>query len=104
ATSATGPDNWWPAVWCTNWSWTGATVPPGLNNNWWITMSPATTATGNTWRGVGADPRGLRQFNLDKQAQQYDPEGHYVQRWQGTAGQPVGLHTVDAADWPIQGL
>jgi len=54
--------------------------------------------------GVGADPKGLRQFNLDKQAQQYDPEGHYVQRWQGTAGQPVGLHTVDAADWPIQGL
>lgn len=51
--------------------------------------------------GVGADPRGLRHFNLDKQAQQYDPEGHFVQRWQGKSGQPVGLHTVDAADWPI---
>ncbi|GGC68591.1 DASH family cryptochrome [Marinobacter halophilus] len=51
--------------------------------------------------GVGADPRGLRQFNLDKQAQQYDPEGLFVQRWQGKSGQPVGLHTVDAADWPI---
>jgi len=51
--------------------------------------------------GVGADPRGLRQFNLDKQAQQYDPEGAFVHRWQGEAQQPVGLHTVDAADWPI---
>lgn len=51
--------------------------------------------------GVGADPRGLRQFNLDKQAQQYDPDGAFVDRWQGEAQQPVGLHTVDAADWPL---
>lgn len=51
--------------------------------------------------GVGADPRGLRQFNLDKQAQQYDPDGAFVERWQGRSSQPVGLHTVDAADWPI---
>ena len=35
--------------------------------------------------GVGADPRGLRQFNLDKQVSQYDPEGHFVARWQGEA-------------------
>lgn len=52
--------------------------------------------------GVGADPRGLRQFNLKKQAQQYDPEGEFVARWRGQADQPVGLHTVDAADWPVQ--
>lgn len=51
--------------------------------------------------GVGADPRGLRQFNLDKQAKQYDPVGTFVDRWDGHAEQPVGLHTVDAADWPI---
>ncbi|MGC8119852.1 DASH family cryptochrome [Marinobacter sp. VGCF2001] len=51
--------------------------------------------------GVGADPLGLRQFNLDKQAQQYDPDGVFVQQWRGEAPQPVGLHTVDAADWPI---
>lgn len=51
--------------------------------------------------GVGADPRGLRQFNLDKQAKQYDPLGTFVDRWGGHAEQPVGLHTVDAADWPI---
>ena len=51
--------------------------------------------------GVGADPRGLRQFNLEKQAKQYDPVGTFVDRWDGHADQPVGLHTVDAADWPI---
>jgi deoxyribodipyrimidine photo-lyase len=51
--------------------------------------------------GVGADPRGLRRFNLDKQAQQYDPNGTFVDRWNGHAKQPVGLHTVDAADWPL---
>jgi len=51
--------------------------------------------------GVGADPRGLRRFNLDKQAQQYDPNGTFVDRWNGHAEQPVGLHTVDAADWPL---
>ncbi|MGO0305166.1 FAD-binding domain-containing protein [Endozoicomonas acroporae] len=27
--------------------------------------------------GVGADPRGSRHFNLDKQAQQFDPDGRY---------------------------
>lgn len=51
--------------------------------------------------GVGADPRGLRQFNLEKQARQYDPVGTFVDRWGGEARQPVGLHTVDAADWPL---
>ena len=51
--------------------------------------------------GVGADPRGPRHFNLEKQARQYDPEGHFVARWQGEAAQPVGLHVVDAADWPV---
>ncbi|TVP56385.1 MAG: DASH family cryptochrome [Halomonadaceae bacterium] len=51
--------------------------------------------------GVGADPRGLRQFNLEKQGKTYDPRGDFVERWQGNAAQPVGLHTVDAADWPV---
>ena len=51
--------------------------------------------------GVGADPRGGRHFNLDKQAAQFDPQGQYVERWHGVADQVVGLHTVDAADWPI---
>jgi deoxyribodipyrimidine photo-lyase len=51
--------------------------------------------------GVGADPRGLRQFNLKKQAEQYDPDGEFVARWNGKSDQPVGLHLVDAADWPV---
>ena len=33
--------------------------------------------------GVGADPRGHRQFNLAKQTQIYDPEGLYIKRWVG---------------------
>ncbi|WP_336367560.1 DASH family cryptochrome [Marinobacter sp. C2H3] len=51
--------------------------------------------------GVGADPKGGRHFNLDKQARQFDPYGTYVDRWGGEAEQPVGRHTVDAADWPL---
>lgn len=49
--------------------------------------------------GVGADPRGHRQFDLAKQTQQYDPEGSFIKRWQGDTdtGQ---LDSVDAADWP----
>lgn len=31
--------------------------------------------------GVGADPRGWRQFNLQKQAETYDPAGEFVQKW-----------------------
>ncbi|MFN2411351.1 MAG: FAD-binding domain-containing protein, partial [Halomonas sp.] len=51
--------------------------------------------------GVGADPKGPRHFNLAKQAQQFDPEGEFVKHWRGDAAQPVGLHLVDAADWPV---
>lgn len=53
--------------------------------------------------GVGADPRGSRQFNLDKQAHTYDPEGVFVKKWHGevTLSTHV-LDSVDAADWPIQ--
>lgn len=31
--------------------------------------------------GVGSDPRGLRHFNIEKQAQMYDPEGQFTQLW-----------------------
>jgi len=51
--------------------------------------------------GVGADPKGPRHFNLEKQARQFDPDGEFVRRWQGHSSQPVGLHLVDAADWPV---
>jgi deoxyribodipyrimidine photo-lyase len=50
--------------------------------------------------GVGADPRGKRHFNIEKQTQQYDPEGAFIDRWQGRA-RMLATDTVDAADWPI---
>ena len=50
--------------------------------------------------GVGADPRGGRHFNIDKQASLYDPEGEFVQRWQGVCA-PQPEFIADAADWPI---
>lgn len=31
--------------------------------------------------GVGADPRGCRQFNLKKQAQQHDPKNEFIDKW-----------------------
>ncbi|MFD2176793.1 DASH family cryptochrome [Veronia pacifica] len=31
--------------------------------------------------GVGADPRGQRHFNLEKQAAYYDPDGMFVKKW-----------------------
>lgn len=31
--------------------------------------------------GVGADPRGCRQFNLKKQTQQHDPNGEFRDKW-----------------------
>ena len=50
--------------------------------------------------GVGADPRGGRQFNIEKQTRQYDPEGEFIRRWQGDID-IIPLDSVDAADWPI---
>ncbi|TGD72232.1 DASH family cryptochrome [Mangrovimicrobium sediminis] len=50
--------------------------------------------------GVGADPRGGRHFNIEKQAALYDPDGEFVRRWHGECA-PQPEFTVDAADWPI---
>ncbi|SBT16029.1 Cryptochrome DASH [Marinomonas gallaica] len=50
--------------------------------------------------GVGADPRGGRHFNLNKQTQMYDPEHHFIERWGGHQCDQQ-LDSVDAADWPI---
>lgn len=33
--------------------------------------------------GVGADPRGCRQFNLSKQTEQHDPNGEFIDKWKG---------------------
>jgi deoxyribodipyrimidine photo-lyase len=49
--------------------------------------------------GVGADPRGGRHFNLEKQTSLYDSNGVYRKKWDGQAVGP--LDSVDAADWPI---
>ncbi|MBU2896713.1 DASH family cryptochrome [Vibrio hepatarius] len=53
--------------------------------------------------GVGADPRGSRQFNLDKQTQMYDPDGVFINKWQGKAAMRHVDH-VDMVDWPIAPL
>jgi deoxyribodipyrimidine photo-lyase len=50
--------------------------------------------------GVGADQRGKRHFNLQKQTALFDPEQHYIKKWSGTQLNP-NLDSVDAADWPI---
>lgn len=49
--------------------------------------------------GVGADPRGGRHFNLDKQTQMFDPEREFITKWQGDNA-TLALDSVDAADWP----
>lgn len=49
--------------------------------------------------GVGCDPRGGRHFNIDKQTQQYDPNGEYQARWQGHSDLP--LYSQDPTGWPI---
>jgi deoxyribodipyrimidine photo-lyase len=50
--------------------------------------------------GVGADPRGHRQFDLNKQTQTYDPKQQFIDRWQGHADHHP-LDSIDASDWPI---
>ena len=50
--------------------------------------------------GVGADPRGKRHFDLEKQTKQFCPDGLYINKWQ--ASNPIlYLDSVDAVDWPI---
>jgi deoxyribodipyrimidine photo-lyase len=51
--------------------------------------------------GVGADPRGLRHFDLDKQTRCYDPEQQFIREWQGVQN-ITELDSVDPADWPVQ--
>ena len=54
--------------------------------------------------GVGADPRGGRHFNINKQQQQYDPDGTYIQQWGGDDDLATTIDNVDAVDWPIETL
>lgn len=54
--------------------------------------------------GVGADPRGHRRFDLEKQARQYDPEQHFVRAWlsdEEILEAPQNkLDSTDMVDWP----
>jgi deoxyribodipyrimidine photo-lyase len=50
--------------------------------------------------GVGADPRGHRQFDLKKQAALHDPKGEFTAKWQGSPI-TINLDSVDIADWPL---
>ncbi len=50
--------------------------------------------------GVGADTRDKRRFNLEKQRQQFDPDGRYIRLWSAD-DELRPLDSVDAADWPI---
>lgn len=50
--------------------------------------------------GVGADPRGSRQFNLEKQTQMYDPNHEFIDKWDGHCD-GARLDNVDMVDWPI---
>ncbi|GAB3382197.1 DASH family cryptochrome [Spongiibacter taiwanensis] len=52
--------------------------------------------------GVGADPRGHRRFDLDKQARQYDPNGDFVRRWRGEAS-VAHMDSQDMVGWPSEG-
>jgi deoxyribodipyrimidine photo-lyase len=50
--------------------------------------------------GVGADPRGGRRFNQDKQRETHDGDGRFIAKWEGE--RPYQPHYVtDAADWPL---
>jgi deoxyribodipyrimidine photo-lyase len=51
--------------------------------------------------GVGADARGHRKFNIDKQASTYDPNGEFVRRW-AKKDYLEKLDSVDASDWPVE--
>ncbi len=51
--------------------------------------------------GVGADPRGGRHFNIEKQTAIYDPDGDFIDKWT-SAPAIENLDSVDAADWPIE--
>ena len=51
--------------------------------------------------GVGADPRGGRHFNIEKQTTTYDPHNKFIDKWRGKQ-QISTTDTVDAVDWPIK--
>ena len=55
--------------------------------------------------GVGADPRGHRKFDLEKQTDIYDPDGLFINSWLSNAEiKELRLRPIDSndmVDWPI---
>ncbi len=52
--------------------------------------------------GVGVDPRGGRQFNLEKQTALFDPQHQYIQQWMGDKSQSVyAIDHTGIDDWPL---
>ncbi|MBL6690482.1 MAG: DASH family cryptochrome [Pseudomonadales bacterium] len=51
--------------------------------------------------GVGADPRGGRHFNIEKQTEMFDPDGSYRSRWSGEPA-TAPLDSLDYYDWPVE--
>ena len=51
--------------------------------------------------GVGADPRGHRRFDLEKQTRIYDPDGLFIKRWGGDE-HCWPLDSRDEVDWPVE--
>jgi deoxyribodipyrimidine photo-lyase len=52
--------------------------------------------------GVGKDPRGGRQFNIDKQTALHDAKGEFIGKWQGRDQAALPLDSVDYVDWPVE--
>jgi deoxyribodipyrimidine photo-lyase len=50
--------------------------------------------------GVGADPRGHRHFDLDRQTEQHDPNRKFIDKWAPQSNN-LPLDQFDAVDWPI---
>ncbi|WP_117232822.1 DASH family cryptochrome [Vibrio maerlii] len=50
--------------------------------------------------GVGADPRGSRRFDLQKQTEIYDPFGDFIEEWGGN-NKITQVDAVDMVDWPL---
>ena len=53
--------------------------------------------------GVGSDPRGGRHFNLEKQAETWDPKGVYRHQWAREITS-VPLDSQDYYGWPVEVL
>ncbi len=51
--------------------------------------------------GTGADPRGLRHFNLEKQTEIYDPQKIFINKWKGN-DTCLSHDAIDAVGWPLE--